>query len=109
MFTCFLQTIFLSKGRKNLRTIFNDFISKIRRKWLHNYFDDYDSMSDLLKQIGLSVACRVRLMDEEGLETARDLSGSRLEDIQTTVETVNKMFGARNNRTKVYFPPVKIV
>ena len=72
-------------------------------------FDDYDSMSDLLKQIGLSVACTVRLMDEEGLETARDLSGSRLEDIQTTVESVNKMFGARNDRTKVYFPPVKIV
>ena len=74
-----------------------------------NRFDNYDSMSDLLKQIGLSVACTVRLMDEEGLETARDLSGSRLEDIQTTVETVNKMFGARNDGTKVYFPPVKIV
>ena len=32
-----------------------------------NRFDDYDSMSDLLKQIGLFVACTVRLMDEEGL------------------------------------------
>ena len=74
-----------------------------------NKFDDYDSLAELLKRAGISETCIKRLMDEEGFEKPRDLATARDSDIKTTVETVNKLFGAKEDNTQVYFPPIKIV
>ena len=74
-----------------------------------NKFDDYDSLAELFKRAGISETCIKRLMDEEGFEKPRDLATARDSDTKTTVETVNKHFGAKADNTRVYFPPIKIV
>ena len=71
-------------------------------------FDDHGSMEALLRRIGLSVRCTTRFMDEEGFETARDLALARKEDVKSTIENVNKLFGSANGAGRIYFPPIKV-
>ena len=71
-------------------------------------FNDYDSMEALLSRIGLSRACRERLMDEEGFETAADLSIVDLKDLQNAIENVNKLFGNKTGVGRIYFPPNRV-
>lgn len=71
-------------------------------------FNDYNSMEALLTQIGLSRACRTRLMTEEGFETAADLVTTDLNDLQNAIEYVNKAFGNQTGAARIYFPPNRI-
>ena len=70
-------------------------------------FDDCDSMKDMLTNIGMSNACTARLLDVEGFETARDLAMSSSSDLKSTIENVNKLFGAANTGSRIYFHPIK--
>ena len=72
-------------------------------------FNDYNSMEALLTQIGLSRACRNRLMTEEGFETAADLVTTDLKDLQNAIEYVNKAFGNQTGAARIYFPPNRIL
>ena len=71
-------------------------------------FNDYNSMEVLLTQVGISRVCRTRLMDEEGFETAADLVITDLKDLQNAIEYVNKAFGNKTGRDRIYFPPNRI-
>ena len=71
-------------------------------------FNDYDSMKDLLTRIGLSRPCTIRLMDEEGFETAADLVTTDLKDLQNAIDYVNKAFGNKTGAGRIYFPPNRI-
>ena len=71
-------------------------------------FNDYDAFADLLQRIGVTAACRTRLMDEEGIDSAAELAAITMKDLQSTVDNVNKLFGNTTSGGRIYFAPNRI-
>ena len=73
-----------------------------------NAFDNYKSMQELLRRLGISAKCITHFMDEEGFESARDLALARETDVKSIIDNVNKLFGSATGTNRIYFPPIKV-
>ena len=72
-------------------------------------FNDYDSFADLLQRIGVTAVCRTRLVDEEGIDSATELTAITMKDLQSTVDNVNKLFGNTTGGGRIiYFAPNRV-
>ena len=72
-------------------------------------FDDNDEFRQLLRRAQIPVANVNRLMDEEGIDSARILSGTKVKDLELSMTNVNRLFG--NNTIaarRIYFAPIRI-
>ena len=49
-----------------------------------------------------------RLINEEGIERAEDLSAMRPDDVEKSLESVNRLFGNRTGNARLYFAPARI-
>ena len=65
--------------------------------------NDYDSFADLLQRIGVTAACRARLMDEEEIDSATELTAITMKDLQSTFGNINKLFGNTARGGRIYF------
>lgn len=57
----------------------------------------------LLRSIGFTVAGTNRLIQEEGLSSAKEISLLKPQGIADTLENVNKLFGNRAGNARIYF------
>ena len=71
-------------------------------------FNDYDSFADLLQRIGVTTACRTRLLDEEGIDNAAELAAITAKYLQSTFDNVNKLFGKMTGIGCIYFAPNRV-
>ena len=71
-------------------------------------FNDYDSFANLLQRVGVTAACRTRLMDEEGIDSAAELAAITTKDLQSTFDNVNKLFGNTAGGGRIYFAPNRV-
>ena len=71
-------------------------------------FDNYESMQELLRRLGISANYITRFIDEEGFGSARDLALVRETGIKSTINNVNKLFGSAAGIICIYFPPIKV-
>ena len=55
-------------------------------------FDDRSSMKDILNRVGISFTCIIRLMQNDGFESARDLVLTKDVGLKATVQNMNKDF-----------------
>ena len=71
-------------------------------------YDDTEAFRALLLRLNLPESNVSRLIDEEGFDTARVFSFTRVKDIETSIENVNKLFGARTGAARIYFAPIRV-
>ena len=73
-------------------------------------FNSEDRFNELLRRLSFPVANVNRLIDHEGINTANTLANTRLEDLETSMTSVNRLFG--NHQTparRIYFAPVRML
>ena len=71
-------------------------------------FDSEEAFRDLLTRINVPVRNIDRLLDEEGIDNARTLSTLRPDDVEKSLESVNRLFGNRQLSSCIYFAPARI-
>ena len=72
-------------------------------------FDDNDEFRQLLRRAQIPVANINRLMDHEGIDSARILAGTKVKDLELSMTNVNRLFGNQTQATRrIYFAPVRI-
>ena len=73
-------------------------------------FDDEQEFSNLLRRLQFLVANITRLTREEGLTNARVLATKRVKDIETSMTTVNRLFGSHATPgRRIYFATVRML
>ena len=72
-------------------------------------FDDEDEFRDLLRRAQIPVANVNRLMDQEGINSARVLANTKVKDLELSMTNVNRLFGNNSQpRNRIYFAPIRI-
>ena len=72
-------------------------------------FDDNNEFRQLLRRIQIPVVNVNRLMDQEGIDTARVLAGIRVKDLELFMTNVNRLFGSQTTvARRIYFAPCSL-
>ena len=72
-------------------------------------FDSEIRLNELLRRLGFPVANVNRLIDAEGINTARVLAEIKLEDLESSMKSVNRLFGSHTTAARrIYFAPIRI-
>ena len=86
------------------------FISFKMNATITEAFDDNQEFHNLLRRLQFPVANITRLTREEGLTSARILANTRVKDIETSMTTVNRLFGSESTAARrIYFAPVRML
>ena len=73
-------------------------------------FDDPRAFRAMLSRLGFPTNGVNRLIDQEGLTNARDLSRTRPKNLSDSLESINKLFGAQTRiASRIYFPHARIL
>ena len=59
----------------------------------------------LLSRISINVRCRNRLIVDERISNAQDMSETRPKDLKRSLENINKLFGSKPMPQRIYFAP----
>ena len=63
---------------------------------------------NLLTRLSIPEAHINRLINEEGLNNASELAVTKADDIEQSMNSVNKLFGNKTGNTRLYFSPARI-
>ena len=63
---------------------------------------------DLLARLNIPEAHINRLINEEGLNSASELAVTKTDDIEQSMNSVNKLFGNKTGNARLYFSPARI-
>ena len=63
---------------------------------------------DLLARLNIPEAHINRLINEEGLNSASELAVTKTDDIEQSMNSVNKLFGNKKSNARLYFSPARI-
>ena len=73
-------------------------------------FDDEDELRSLFRRLQFPVPNIDRLIREEGLSNSRILANTRVKDVETSMSTVNRLFGSHQTAARrIYFAPVRML
>ena len=79
-------------------------------KTITDAFNSKNRFNELLRRLAFPVVNVNRLMNEEGINTASTLANTRLEDLETSMTSVNRLFGSSTTAARrIYFAPVRML
>ena len=72
-------------------------------------FDSEIRLNELLRRLGFPAANVNRLINAEGINTARVLAETKLEDLEASMKSINRLFGNHDTAARrIYFAPIRI-
>ena len=72
-------------------------------------FESEIRLNELLRRLEFPVLNITRLMNAEGINTARVLAETKLEDLESSMKSVNSLFGSHAAPARrIYFAPIRI-
>ena len=71
-------------------------------------FNSEQHFRDLLVRLNIPEGHINRLINEEGLNSASELAVTKTDDIEQSMNSVNKLFGNKTGNARLYFSPARI-
>ena len=73
-------------------------------------FNSENWFNELLRRLAFPVINVNRLINEEGINTANTLANTRLEDLELSMTSVNRLFGSTTTAARrIYFAPIRML
>ena len=73
-------------------------------------FNSENRFNELLRRLAFPVINVNRLINEEGINTANTLANTRLEDLELSMTSVNRLFGSTTTAARrIYFAPIRML